>query len=453
MTDNNVLAALAEVSPAMLWRGDVNGRCVYLNASMRDFWGLNPEDCETFDWSTSLLEADRTQVFGPFSVGMAKQQAFSCEGRYRRHDGAVRIVRTRAVPAFDGNGHFTGMIGVNEDLTDLRAAEAELESTNRALATGLSHQQRLNARLKLATSISGLAMSEHDEELRYTWAHNLPVDVLGKTPKDLVGAEVGEPIHGMLTRALSGTPQADELLLTINGVPRWVHIQAAQILHMDGARGVIASALDVTSHRLNQHKLEVLARELSHRVKNVFAVVQAIVRQSAKASGVPKDFVAGVEARLQALANAQDALLTTGENQVLLGDLLRRQLGHVSGVTVSGPELLIPGSVAPYIALATHELSTNALKYGALSSPNGYVSFSWKLLQPDVLQIIWREAGGPKYSGGVKSGFGSVLLTQIFAAATSGQVEFAATSEGVTWQAELPIKTDVGMGVTHRTVA
>lgn len=449
LTDNHALAALAECSPAMLWRGDVNGRCVYLNAAMREFWGLDPEDCATFDWATSLLEADREKVFGPFSEGMAQQKGFSCEGRYRRCDGAVRILRTRAVPSFDGSGHFTGMIGVNDDLTDLRVAEAELETTNRALAVGLSHQQRLNERLKLATSISGLAMSEHDEELRYTWAHNLPADVLGKTPEDLVGADVGGPIHGMLRRALTGSPQSEELLLSINGVPRWFHIQTARILHPDGARGVVASALDVTSHRLNQQKLEVLARELSHRVKNVFAVVQAIVRQSAKASGAPKDFVSSIEARLQALAHAQDALIATGENQVELGDLLRRQLAHVSGVTIEGPELHIPGLVAPYIALATHELSTNALKYGALSCPSGYVSVTWKLTQTDILQIVWREAGGPRYSRGGKAGFGSVLLTQIFAAATGGQVELVPASEGLTWRAEFPIKPHVEMGVPH----
>jgi len=447
LASNDALAALAEGSPAMLWRGDVNGRCVYLNAAMRAFWGLAPEDCLTFDWATSLLEADRDRVFGPFAEGMTQQKGFACEGRYRRHDGEVRILRTRAVPSFDEDGRFTGMIGVNEDLTELRAAETELENTNQALLRGLSHQQQLNERLRLATSISGLAMSEHDDELRYTWAHNLPSDVLGRTPAELLGTEVGASIQKILQQSLSGAPQSEEILLSINGVPRWFHIQTAQIVHPDGSRGVVASALDVTSHRLNQQKLEILARELSHRVKNVFSVVQALVRQSAKASGAPKDFVSGVEARLHALASAQDALIASGENQVMLGDFLRRQLAHVSGLSISGPELQIPGSVAPYIALAAHELSTNALKYGALSSPNGDVSLSWTLTQPDMLQMTWRETGGPTFDQGARSGFGSVLLTQIFAAATGGRVALNPTPEGLAWHAEFPIKASVDMGV------
>jgi PAS domain S-box-containing protein len=445
-TSNDPLATLTESSPAMLWQGDIDGRCVYLNAAMRAFWGLAVDDGGSFDWATSLLEADQERVFGPFSKGMQRQEEFSCEGRYRRHDGEIRVLRTRAVPNFDTEGRFAGMIGVNEDLTELRAAEAELEKTNKALASGLAHQQRLNERLRLATSISGLAMSEHDSELRYTWAHNLPEDVIGKTPAELVGDEVGASLHAILGRSLSGEPQSEEIPLAINGVPRWFHIQTAQIIHPDGSSGVVASALDVTSHRLNHQKLEILARELSHRVKNVFSVVQALVRQSAKASGAPQDFVASVEARLHALGAAQDALIASGENQVMIGDFLRGQLAHVSGVIIEGPDLHIPGGAAPYLALATHELSTNSLKYGALSSAGGSVSLSWKLTGPDVLEVTWREAGGPAFVAGSKAGFGSVLLTKIFAAATAGKVELGSCPEGLRWRAEFPIKVSVDLG-------
>lgn len=68
------IASLAEDSPAMLWRGDASGRCVYLNARMRAFWGLTMDQCGTFDWSTSLLEEDYEAVFGPFGQGMSLQR-------------------------------------------------------------------------------------------------------------------------------------------------------------------------------------------------------------------------------------------------------------------------------------------------------------------------------------------------------------------------------------------
>jgi PAS domain S-box-containing protein len=163
------LMSLAEYSPAMLWRGDLNGRCVYLNANMRAFWGLRAEECGTFDWSTSLLADDHDAVFGPFAAGMSSQTGFECEGRYRRADGEIRILRTRATPYQDTEGVFSGMIGVNEDITELRRAEMDLAETVATLKLTTEKQQAVAERLSLATSISGLAMSEHDADLRYAW--------------------------------------------------------------------------------------------------------------------------------------------------------------------------------------------------------------------------------------------------------------------------------------------
>lgn len=442
------LAALADDSPAMLWRGNEHGRCVYLNAAMRSFWGLTVEECGQFDWSTSLLEDDREKVFGPFAEGMNRRQAFVCEGRYRRHDGEVRILRTRAFPCFDDAGAFDGMIGVNEDLTDLRRAEQELEAKNAALAQALAHHQRLNDRLRLATNISGLAMSEHDSDLRYTWAHNLPPEVMGKTPSEIVGGgDVGSSLHAILRRALDeGEPQSEELLLSVNGNSRWFDIQTARIVRPDGSLGVVASALDVTERKLNQQKLEVLARELGHRVKNVFAVVQAIIRQSARAQAAPPGFVAGVEARLQALAQAQDDLLGSQDNQVMISDFLRRQLMHVSGVALDGPDLPVPGAVAPYVALAIHELSTNALKYGALRTPEGEVRLTWQAVEPHRLEMVWSERGCAPCDHSKAPGFGTTLLTKIFSAATGGTVALVPTADGLSWTANFSIRPSLAMG-------
>lgn len=430
----------------MLWRGNAQGRCVYLNRAMRQFWGLGREECSTFDWSTSLLPEDRDKVFGPFSQGMERQEGFSCEGRYRRHDGEIRILRTRASPYRGTDGSFAGMIGVNEDLTDLRAAEQELERGNRELGAALAQHQTLNERLKLATNISGLAMSEHDGDLRYTWQHNLQVDALGRRPCELVEGDVGVSLERILGKTLqTGEPQSEELSLTVNEAQRWFDIQTARIVRADGTNGVVASALDITSRKLNEEKLQILARELSHRVKNVFAVVQAIVRQTARVNQVSKEFVATVEARLNALAQAQDALISMTENEVMVADLLHRQLSHLAGVRFGGPEVKIPGRLAPYLALAVHELSTNALKYGALSTPAGLVDLRWHQGAINQLSLVWEERGGPEAMFGEKRGFGSTLLTSVFSAATGGSAQLLPGAEGLTWTATFPIAPTLEM--------
>lgn len=432
------LASLAENSPAMLWRGDVSWRCVYLNARMRAFWGLTEVECGAFDWSSSVIDDDREGVFGPFAAGMASQSPFECEGRYRRADGEVRVLRTRATPYTDKAGVFAGMIGVNEDITELRHAERGLEQALAQLQETTDHHRAIAARLSLATSISSLAMSEHDRDLRYTWAHNVSGDPIGKTPSEAFGETVGKPLEELLRRGLT-EPQSEEFGLTVEGNALWLAIQTAPVYRAEGAAGVVASALDITHRKQNEQKLETLARELSHRVKNVFALVKAMVHQSARGRGVSHDFLATLDQRMTALASAQDALLSHDADKAILHELLESQVAHLSGVTSEGAhDITVPGRSAPYIALAVHELGTNATKYGSLSVPEGRVRLSWNRREDGFVTLVWHEEGGPRPESGRGKGFGTQLLTRVFAAATNGEATLTLTETGLFWQASFP---------------
>ena len=440
------LATLAEESPAMLWRGDAAGKCVYLNRAMREFWGLKPNGYGAFEWSSSLLAEDQPAVFGPFGEGMAAAQPFTCEGRYLRADGEVRLLQTRAQPYFDHDGRFEGMVGVNEDITDLRVAEQTLSARNKDLDFSLAQLKSATSRFALATSISGLAMSEHDEELRYIWAHNVP-DSLGKTPTEMVGAEVGAPLERLLRRTLeSGQMQSEELSLVLGDQRLWFDIQTAPSTLHDGRPGVVASALDVTARKLNETKLEVLARELGHRVKNVFAVVQAVIRQSTRTTPVPEAFVTAIKSRLIALSHAQDSLLSMKDDRFELTAMLTRQLSHLDRVNLDGPEVFLPGKLATYLSLAVHELGTNALKYGSLCVPEGRVILRWEQVNDDKLRLSWEEVGGPTptppllENGRPRTGFGSQLLTKVFEAATEGKSALTFAPEGLNWTAIVPTK-------------
>lgn len=438
------IASLAEESPAMLWQGDAHGKCIYLNRAMRAFWGLKPEDCGVFDWATSLLPEDQAAVFGPFGAAMEAVRPFVCEGRYRRADGEVRVLRTRAHPYWNSAGGFAGMVGVNEDITDLRAADQELLERNKELDASLARLQSTADRFALATSISGLAMSEHDENLRYIWSHNV-LDSLGKTPTELVGAQVGRAVERLLRQTLTTGEMQSEELSFLSGQQRlWVDIQTTPSTLPDGRPGVIASALDVTARKLNEAKLQLLARELGHRVKNVFAVVQAIIRQSTRTTPVPAAFIEAVEARLTALSRAQDSLLSMSDDRFEMGALLARQVSHLNRVKISGPEVLLPGKLAPYLALAVHELGTNALKYGSLRGEDGSVYLTWTRPDPDHVQISWTERGGALLGGDTVSsadrqgGFGSQLLTRAFENATGGRSTLSLKPEGLVWTGTIP---------------
>ncbi|WP_158626062.1 HWE histidine kinase domain-containing protein [Arsenicitalea aurantiaca] len=123
MTDQELAIAVAETSPAMLWMGDALGRCVFLNSSLRRFWGVDPDALDQFDWSSTLHPDDVALLSQPFSEAMAAHTSFVVEARYRRADGIYRIMRTEANPRFGGDGTFLGMTGLNIDVTEQRDAE------------------------------------------------------------------------------------------------------------------------------------------------------------------------------------------------------------------------------------------------------------------------------------------------------------------------------------------
>ena len=443
---DNLFDRAFEASPALLWQGDARGACVRLNQAQRAFWGVSPEQVSTFDWSSTLLAEDRLLVQEPFGRGMADQASFTCEARYRRADGAVRLLRTRANPVFDDADVFVGMVGVNEDITDLRETETRLAETNTGLHRSLEDARASTRRFELASRISGLAMSEHDADLRYTWAHGMPESSLGKTPSEVVGGELGALLDDFLASALrSNTPLTQEIEFVIEDRRQWWEVQACRTTTASGLAGVLACALDVTARRLNESKLEVLARELSHRVKNVYSVVQAVIHQTARASGVPQEFVATLSQRLKTLAAAQDGLLKDDRDHVSLLELTRQTLAHVDGVQTEGPDLPIPARIAPYLALALHELGTNSLKYGALLQPEGQVHLRWHLCGEEELCVEWEERTITVPPSPHHKGFGTMLLTRIFAAATGGEADREWREDVLRWRAKVPLRAQIGL--------
>jgi PAS domain S-box-containing protein len=124
---------VCEAAPAMLWLSDANGKCVYLNKTLREFWGVSSPDVSNFDWSTTIHPDDGDLLYPPFSKAMSEHLPFQIEARYRRADGEYRILQTNAQPRFTPAGLFAGMVGVNLDVTDARLAERALQEESRAL--------------------------------------------------------------------------------------------------------------------------------------------------------------------------------------------------------------------------------------------------------------------------------------------------------------------------------
>lgn len=107
-----------ESLPEMVWLGDTEGQCVYLNKALREFWGVDIADLPRFSWSSTLLQEDADALFRIYKEAMAKRVPFAVRARYRRADGVIRVLQTDARPRFAPNGEFLGMVGVNADVTE-----------------------------------------------------------------------------------------------------------------------------------------------------------------------------------------------------------------------------------------------------------------------------------------------------------------------------------------------
>jgi PAS domain S-box-containing protein len=114
---------IADSAPVMLWMGDEGGKCAYLNAALRRFWGVEEDQIAAFDWFKTVHNDDVEQLGAAFTGAMERHESFTVEARYLDSRGIYRLLQTNAQPRFDAGGYFLGMIGVNIDVTEMRAEE------------------------------------------------------------------------------------------------------------------------------------------------------------------------------------------------------------------------------------------------------------------------------------------------------------------------------------------
>jgi two-component system CheB/CheR fusion protein len=187
---------------------------------------------------------------------------------------------------------------------------------------------------------------------------------------------------------------------------------------MNGRRLALESTHDITERRLWEQRQQMLLRELSHRVNNTLAVVQAIARETLRHAPSDADFVARFDGRLAALSRAHNLLVASEWHGANLAELARSQLdAHASDasdrVDIDGEPISLPADLATPVALVLHELATNASKYGSLSQPEGRVLLGWTIAKENnrrVLVLVWQEQGGPPVNSPVATGLGTTLI-------------------------------------------
>ncbi|WP_245519605.1 MULTISPECIES: PAS domain S-box protein [unclassified Mesorhizobium] len=222
--------------------------------------------------------------------------------------------------------------------------------------------------------------------------------------------------------------------------------------------GASQIARDITAAKESERRIRLLMREVNHRVKNQFAVILSMVRETSKRSTDPAEFEQMIRARIMALSRSHDLLVTSEWAGASLFDLVQEHLkpfGHEERISLSGPLLTLQSNAVQNLGMAFHELGTNSSKYGALAADGGHVEITWKVeTGPDArrrFHLLWQETSGAAGIGaaqktgkengtGERKGFGTVVLQRVAPQSLSGSSSLERSPGSLKWALDAPLE-------------
>ncbi|CAH2603032.1 PAS domain S-box protein [Rhodovastum atsumiense] len=268
-------------------------------------------------------------------------------------------------------------------------------------------------------------------------AGSLPAD----WPHMMARLEKGEPIAGF-----------ESVRTTKGGRTFDVSITISPVREVNGKLGGASVVMrDISERKAAEHKTTLLLGELDHRVKNILAIVSSLVTQMQKAGLPPEVFAAELRGRIQSIAQAHGLLSKAERDGMSLGTILKTELAPYhrpeGDITLAGPDIGLTPKAGLAVALAVHELATNAAKYGALSLASGHLAVIWKVEddgdRPRLL-LTWTEAGGPPVQPPAKRGFGTTLIERALTMGFDAVVRREFPESGLRCAIEIPLTEDVG---------
>jgi len=229
----------------------------------------------------------------------------------------------------------------------------------------------------------------------------------------------------------------------------WLSVYSSPVRDAeDRLQYIVRVVQDITERKAAEQRQKLLMDELNHRVKNTLATVQSLAAQTARGAHTPAAFRERFEGRLIALSKAHDQLTMHHWENADLRDLLAGSLAPYAGagrVVLRGEDLVLRPRAVLTLAMAVHELTTNAAKYGALSIPAGSIEIQWQPVRTDdnqqILRIEWLEKGGPPVVEPEHRGFGSKLIEGSISAELSGEAKLSFAPEGLRCELAIPMES------------
>ncbi len=411
---------LADNIPTLCWIARGDGYITWYNRRWHEYCGTTPDAMEGWGWQSVHDPEELPRVLDHWRSSIATGEPFELVFPLRGADGRFRPFLTRIVPLRDATGQVVRWFGKNSEISEHIRTEAALRDTEaryRVLTEAMpqmvwstlpdGYHDYYNAQWYAFTGVpagstdgeawNGMFHPDDQERAWERWRHCLAT---------------GEPY------------EIEYRLRHHSGEYRWTLGRALPV--RDSAGRIIrwiGTCTDIHHAKLVAEQNEVLSRELSHRIKNIFAVINGLIRLSARREPAARDFARDLGTRVAALGRAHDFARPHSEEskpvvgettlQGMLRELFAPYPAFAEGrIAITGDDVPTDDHGATTIALIFHELATNAAKYGALAVEDGRVTIACARAGSDAdsLLVTWRESGGPPIEAEPSQlGFGTQL--------------------------------------------
>ncbi|WP_407179534.1 PAS domain S-box protein [Bradyrhizobium sp. STM 3562] len=425
--------------PAAIYTTDAAGRITYYNEAAAELWGCRPElGNSEFCGSWKLYRADGSAMRHdecPMAVCLKLGRPIrGIEAVAERPDGTRISFLPYPTPIFDTRGKLIGAVNMLMDISQRKQAEMAA--------------QRLAA---IVESSEDAIVSKDLNGIIQTWNHGAErlfgyeaAEAIGKSILIVIPPDRHDEEHRILESIRRGERiehyetvrrRKDGSLVDISLTVSPVKDVAGRIL------GASKIARDITERKRAQARNELLSREIQHRTKNLFAVVQSVVARSFVGKRSVEEAEAAVRSRLSSLAQTHVMLLDKPWEGAELAQVIAAEMRpYGSRVKIGGPRVMLNPTAAQNFGLAIHELATNAAKYGSLSNEAGWVDVSWAVTGSNgskALSLTWQECAGPPVNIPGGRGFGSTVLEVVMSDYGQSQINYA--SEGLVYHLTAPL--------------
>ena len=423
---------LLDVLPAAIYVTDAEGRIIYFNDAAAELWGCRPK-LHSDQWCGSwrLFRPDGEPMPHdqcPMAKALKqKRRIWGEQAIAERPDGSRVPFMAFPTPLHDASGDMIGAVNMLIDVSE----HGRAERVGRRLASIVKSSEDAI----ISKDLNGIIVTWNKaaERLFGYFAE----EVIGKPITILIPPDRQDEEIGILQRIRRGERvdhfetvrrRKDGSLLTISLTVSPVTDETGRIV------GASKIARDITEQKRREEQINLLAREADHRTKNLLTLAQATVHLTH--AETTDELRAAIEGRLRALANAHAALARSRWTGVDLHDLIVEELSPYRNdsdqrARIEGPSLVLEQAPAEAMALALHELATNAVKYGALSEPTGCIQVEWRLQPSRQLFFRWTETGGPPVKPPTRQGFGTRVMQRMICSQLNGEVGYDWREEGL----------------------